>query len=555
MITQLSIQNFAIIRQSDLHFSPHLTVITGETGAGKSILLGALQLLLGARADAGQLFDPTQKCVIEGHFQLSEPAVTTFLLEEDFDNSQDDIVLRRELLPNGKSRAFINDTPASVQQLRTLGNLLVDISAQHDTLELNTQKFQVDFLDAMAGQTAVSNAYSTDFEQLKRLLGEIAQLQAEKLERQKEADYQQFLYQELELAQLSDAEELEQLEQEYNLLQNAAAIGQLLQQLTFGLTEAENAPDTALGGLLAAASSYRKLDPRLGELFDRLQQTRTELQDLAREAIHLQDGFQADGGRLQLLESRLNELNRLLQKHRVLQLSDLIRLKNEIAAGLDAGASADQQLETLHQTATALETALQLRAASLSEARSKAIPGLEKAVQSLLPEMGMEHAHFKIELQRLTVLTGGRYGYDQIRFLFSANQGSSLQEIHKVASGGELSRLMLAIKSLLHDRLALPTVVFDEIDTGISGETSIRIARVLKTLAERHQVILVTHQPQIAAKGDLHLFVSKQNQQGKTESNIRVLVQEDRIEELAKMIGGAHPSDIAREHARELFHI
>jgi len=554
MIKQLSIRNFAIISESEILFSPRLTVITGETGAGKSILLGALNLLLGARADAGQLYNEAEKCIIEGHFQFNTPNITAFFQQADFDQVADEIVLRRELLPNGKSRAFINDSPASVSQLRTLGNLLVDISGQHETLELNTQQFQFEFVDAMAAQLPQVSAYCVNYEHLRRLNQEIITFEAAATSQQKSFDYDQFLFNELEQARIKNPEELEQIEHQYSVLQNANTIGLALQQLHYGLSEADNAPESSLSALLASGQIIKKLDSRLSDLYERLQDTKTILSEIAQEAFHLQEDFQADEEKLQQYETRLNELNRLLQKHRLQTLSELIELQNTIADRLDAVQSSGEQLENLRSKAAELTIELQEQAASISKKRVAILPELEKAIHILLPDMGMIHAHFHIEHKHLDQLNA-RTGLDQLRFLFTANQGSAAQEIHKVASGGELSRLMLAIKSLLHDQLSLPTVVFDEIDTGISGETAIRIGRVLKTLSSRHQVILVTHQPQIAAKGDLHLFVSKQMNQGKTTSQIRVLEAEDRIEELAKMIGGAQPSEIAREHARELFHI
>lgn len=554
MIKQLSIRNFAIIKTSELQFSPGLTVITGETGAGKSILLGALNLLMGARADAGQLYDENEKCVIEGHFHFKTAAVAAFFEAEDFDFDTEEIVLRRELLPNGKSRAFINDSPATATQLRTLGNLLVDISGQHETLELNTQQFQFEFVDAMAGQLDEVAAYRSAFENLRQVRQEITQLEEAASNQQKSLDYDQFLYNELEQAQINHPLELEQLEQQYSVLQNAQTIGMALQQLHFGLTEADNAPENSLSALLAAGQGIKKLDDRLAQLYTQLQETKSTLAELAQEAFLMQEAFQADEEKLHQLESRLNELNRLLQKHRLQSLSELMALKEEIAARIDAIQSSGEQLLQLQQREAVLAGEVENMAAQISAKRLAILPELEAAIHALLPEMGMVHARFQIEHKKLLHLHA-RTAWDQLRFLFTANQGSAAQEIHKVASGGELSRLMLAIKSLLHDQLALPTVVFDEIDTGISGETAIRIGKVLKKLASRHQVILVTHQPQIAAKGDLHLFVSKELKQGKTASHIRVLEAEDRVEELAKMIGGAQPSDIAREHARELFHI
>jgi DNA repair protein RecN (Recombination protein N) len=555
MIKQLSIQNFALIKQADLVFSKGLTVITGETGAGKSILLGALQLLLGARADAALLLNKQLKCVIEGYFEASSQEIQDFFKSEDFDYDALGVVIRRELLPNGKSRAFINDTPASLSQLKQLGNMLVDISAQHDTLEINTQAFQLDFVDAMANLLDQRTAMTQQFNRLQKLNATANELAVKQAERLKQQDYDQFLYDELIHAQLTDEVSLSQLENEFTVLTHATQLGESLQQLHFGLTEAENAPDQSLGLLLNQLNQLKKLDSRIEELYNRLLASRNELIDIARDAAYLQAHFVPDAERLHWVSKRIDLLNSLCQKHRVNSHSELIQIQEMLAEKLANSAENDQQLLALKQTIESESKALQQLASKISEARKAVLPSLSKQINALLPEMGMVHAHFTIDHSVGEKLHSGRAGYDQLRFLFSANQGSAPQEIHKVASGGELSRLMLAIKSLLHDRLALPTVVFDEIDTGISGETSLRIGRVLQNLAQKHQVILVTHLAQIAAKGDVHLFVAKESSGGQTSSKIRQLTQDERIAALAEMIGGANPGESAISHARELFHI
>lgn len=555
MIKQLSIQNFALIKQADLVFSTGLTVITGETGAGKSILLGALQLLLGARADASLLQNKEQKCVIEGSFEANTTEIQDFFTNEDFDYDASGIVVRRELMPNGKSRAFINDTPANLSQLKQLGNLLVDISAQHDTLELNTQAFQLDFVDAMADLLDQRASMSQQYNRLQKLKANQSELEKNQLEKLKQQDYDQFLYDELVAAQLNPAESLSQLENEYAVLNNATQLGESLMQLQYGLTEAENAPDHSLGQLLSQLNQLKKLDPKLEDLYARLSASRAELNEIAREAAYLQASFVPDAERLYRVGKRIDLLHGLCQKHRVNELQELIQIQDRLAEKLAHVVEADLQLQELKQKIETGTIELEQLAKQISSSRKAQLAALIEQINALLPEMGMVHARFSIEHTVGEKLLSGRAGYDQLRFLFSANQGSAPQEIHKVASGGELSRLMLAIKSLLHDRLALPTVVFDEIDTGISGETSLRIGRVLQKLAQKHQVILVTHLAQIAAKGDVHLFVSKESSAGQTNSKIRQLTQDERIESLAEMIGGANPGESAIRHARELFHI
>lgn len=552
MIRKLSIRNFAIIQESEISFPDGLTVITGETGAGKSILLGALNLLSGSRADTGLLFDSAEKALIEGYFSPDLPGVVEYLMAEELELFDDELIIRRELLPNGKSRAFVNDQLVSLQQLKVLGNLLFDISYQNDALELNTRQFQYTFLDAMANSLDMTSEYAIVYQSWKKNLNALQQLEQQLSSAERETEFLNFLMNELAAAELASEDELNELEQEFNMLTNANAIQSALTQLHYQLTESDFPVELQLGQLLGTLQTFRSIDGRIAEIAERLNALKEETKDLANEAIRLSDAFYSDDERINQLETRINLINKLLKKHQASDLKTLLEKQEEIAEKLKISSNSSEEIEALRQTTTAQKLLLEKLAAKIHEKRTDCIGFIENSICDLLPSIGLPHARFSIDLQSSDELGQAPQIKNQLKFLFSANQGSEMQELHKVASGGELSRLMLAIKSLLHDRVELPTAIFDEIDTGISGETSLKIGKVLSKMAEKHQIILITHQPQIAAKGDNHLYVSKSIHGSKTVSTIKSLHSEERIYELAKMLGGEKPSDTAIQHARTL---
>lgn len=552
MIRKLAIRNFAIIQESEVSFPEGLTVITGETGAGKSILLGALNLLSGSRADTGLLFDSSKKALIEGFFRPDLPGVVEYLKAEELELFDDELIIRRELLPNGKSRAFVNDQLVSLQQLKVIGNLLFDISYQNDALELNTRQFQYTFLDAMANSLEMTREYALVYQSWKENVNALQQLEQQLSSRERETEFLNFLMNELAAAELTSEDELSELEQEFNVLTNANAIQSALTQLHYQLMESDFPVELQLGQLLGMLQSFRGIDNRITEIIERVNTLKEETKDLANDSLRLSEVFYSDAERINLLEARINLINKLLKKHQAGDLKTLLLKQEEIAEKLKISSNSTEELEVLRKTIAEQKVLLEKHATQIHEKRTNCIGTIENSIRELLPSIGLPHASFSIDLQPSVELGQAPQVKNQLKFLFSANQGSEMQELHKVASGGELSRLMLAIKSLLHDRVELPTAIFDEIDTGISGETSLKIGKVLSKMAEKHQIILITHQPQIAAKGDNHLYVSKSIQGSKTVSSIRALQSEERIYELAKMLGGEKTSETALQHARTL---
>ncbi len=552
MIRKLAIRNFAIIQESEIYFPEGLTVITGETGAGKSILLGALNLLSGSRADTGLLFDSAEKALIEGYFKPDLPGVIDYLKSEDLELFGDELIIRRELLPNGKSRAFINDQLVSLQQLKVLGNLLFDISYQNDALELSTRQFQYTFIDAMANSLDLTSEYARAYQAWKKNIDALEKLENQLSSSERETEFLNYLWNELAAAEFTGEDELNELEQEFNVLTNANAIQSALTQLHYQLSESDFPIELQLGQLLSSLHPFRGIDNRITEIIERLNALKEETKDLANESIRLSEAFYSDEERINQLEVRINLINKLLKKHQASDLRTLLMRQEEIAEKLKISSNSSEELEVLRKTITEQRVLLEKLATQIHENRTNSIEVIENSIRELLPSIGLPHARFKIDLQKAIDLGQAPQVKNQLKFLFSANQGSEMQELHKVASGGELSRLMLAIKSLLHDRVELPTAIFDEIDTGISGETSLKIGNVLSKMAEKHQIILITHQPQIAAKGNNHLYVSKSVHESKTVSKIKVLQFEERILELAKMLGGEKASETAILHARTL---
>ena len=551
MIKRLYIKNYGIIREHEIKFVSGLTVITGETGAGKSILLGALGLVSGDRADSQVLFDPEEKCICEAEFEVQNEELQQWLLEEGFDD-EPTILIRREIASNGKSRAFINDSPASVQQLRLLSNWLIDISGQHESREMNTMRFQFDFIDTLSGTLELATKYQLLFNSRQQIRQKLQRLQEAESNRLQQLDLDQFLLQELEQAEVKHADELTALEQKLEIAENALQLRQLLEGLGYQLAERENSVIAQLQQLAASLAAYRRLHPEIERAYDVLHGTQIDLTELSRDTSRMAELFESDEASLAMMRQRVDLLQRLLHKHRVVDLDSLIKKMAEIDERVQMlGRAGEESLsleKELHQT----EQQLHRWAQELSEKRIAASPNIEKQLGLLLPQVGLVHARFNIQLEHENELLSGRQGYNRMKLLFSANLGSNLNELHKVASGGELSRLMLCLKSLLHEYAQLPTIVFDEIDTGISGETALQVGKVLRSLANNHQVILITHLPQIAARGDVHLFISKKTEGQRTVSNVESLDYESRIRSIAKMIAGDKAGEAAILQAREL---
>lgn len=548
MLRKLHIQNYAIIDEIDISFSPNLTVITGETGAGKSILMGALSLILGERADTASLQNRNKKCIVEGFFSINDKKdVERFLTENELDN-EDELVLRREISAGGKSRGFINDTPATLQQLKELASLLVDLHQQFDTLELGDSDFQREVLDGLAGNAALLITFQGNFHQWQKQKNELDQLLKQKETFQKEADYHQYIFNELDQLNLVE-NELEDLETELKLLNNSEGIKTALSKVYFELKESEQPVVQQLKLLIHQMHPFSDYHASLPELLKRLQSAQIELQDIADEVDVVNNHVNFDQQRIDQVNERLSAGYKMLKKHGVKTTGELINIRNELSQKLEAVLNIDDNIAGKEKKVKELLQKAEDVAKNISTRRKKEIPGLEQEVNALLHQVGMPNARLKVEVKPASL---NAYGSDVIEFLFDANKSNRFEPIRKVASGGELSRLMLCIKSLVAQSVDLPTLIFDEIDTGISGEAAKQVSFIMKELAAGRQLITITHQPQIAGKADAHFYVYKEIKQDAIKTNIRLLSHDERITVIAQMLSGEKPTAAALENAREM---
>lgn len=556
MIQKLFIQNYAIIDELEIDFSNKLNIITGETGAGKSIIVGALGLILGERADSTALVNKEKKCFVEGIFVVhNKKEVKQFLQENDFDEG-DQLIIRREISPNGKSRAFVNDTPVALSQLIQLSSMLVDLHRQFDTLQLEQGDFQREVLDAIAVQTELVNAYQQVFKKWQLSKKELEELNSQKKQFEKEFDYNQFQYNELEEAGYKE-NELEELDIELKLLSNSEGIKTVLSKVQNGLEEGEEPLVAQLKILINQLQPYSSYHPDLPLLLQRLQSVQIELQDISGEIDHLNDHINYDPAKIEEIDSRLSAGYKLLKKHGVKTTNELLQIKQQLEEKLQAVLNIGDQIELKEKETQSLLQETKQKAAKISEGRKEQIKPLEKKVNDLLTQVGMPNAQLKVDLGNNAELNF--YGSDRVEFLFDANlpggqagKAAQFQPIRKVASGGELNRLMLCIKSLIAQSIDLPTMIFDEIDTGISGEAARQVGIIMKGLALKRQIICITHQPQIAGKADAHFFVYKEVAGDTVKTNIRQLTKEERITAIAKMLSGEKPTIAAMENAREM---
>ncbi|GEM69785.1 DNA repair protein RecN [Sphingobacterium mizutaii NBRC 14946 = DSM 11724] len=548
MLSKLQIKNYALIDALDINFDDKLNIITGETGAGKSIIMGALGLILGNRAESKHFFDESRKCIIEGHFYIKDYNLQDLFNSLDLDY-EDTSLIRRELHADGKSRAFVNDTPVTLQTLKVLGEKLIDIHSQHATLQINTESFQLLVLDTVAQNQSVLADYKKKYQEYKRTVAELKQLEEDLAKARSESDYQQFVFNELEQANLQDQEQ-EGLEAEQSQLENAEEIKRHFHAASSELQIGEiNVLDSLKQALSSLQNGARYL-PSSESLVDRLQSSLIELKDLSAEVEQVAEGISMDEERLSIVNERLSILYDLQKKHRVTTVKELLELKQDLENKLQATDSQGEQIEVLKVKIEKLHQEIAKLADQLTKNRSKATKIVEKEVQEVLSRVGMPHAQLNVELNKLSDFKST--GQDEVSFLFSANKGQALQPIHRVASGGELSRVMLAIKSLVAKTSALPTIIFDEIDTGISGEVALRVGELMEELAENMQVISITHLPQIASQGNSHFKVYKEDKGNKTKSNIVLMNEEERVLEIAQMLSGANPEDTAIQHAKEM---
>lgn len=550
MISHLHISNFAIIDEVDIYFTEGLNIITGETGAGKSILIGALSLVLGARADTSALQSKEKKCIVEAGFLMDKNAglIKKFLSENELDN-EGELIVRREITSNGKSRAFINDTPVSLQQLKELASLLVDLHQQFDTLQLGDNDFQRRIIDALANNDKLLSQYQNTYKQWLSAKSALERLTGEKNNSNKDLDFHQYQFNELSEVNLSE-NELENLDAELQLLSNAEDIKTSLQEANFILHENENPVVAAVKQIVNKLDSYKNLNAQIADIVTRLKSAQIELQDIAHEIENLSDEFGADEERMQFINDRLAAGYRLLKKHNVKTTNELLAVQNSLAKKLEAVLNIDDAIAETEQQKNLLEKECLDVAQKLSQARQKIIPSFEKNTNERLHRVGMPNAKLKVQLTEATQLN--LYGISQIDFLFDANKSNRFEPVHKVASGGELSRLMLCIKSLVAQSVELPTLIFDEIDTGISGEAAKQVGILMKELAQNLQVISITHQPQIAAKAHTHFYVFKEAMTEGIKTKIRTLEKKEKITAIAQMLGGENPSRAALQSAQEM---
>ncbi|NLB93459.1 MAG: DNA repair protein RecN [Bacteroidales bacterium] len=548
MLTKLAVSNYALINELEVEFNSGLNSVTGETGAGKSIILGALGLITGNRADLSVLKNKNEKCIVEGTFNVAGYSLETFFKENDLDYDTQTI-LRREITPLGKSRAFINDTPVNLKTMRNLGLQLIDIHSQHQNLELGNQQFQLNLVDTVAGTEILLSDYHELYREYIHLSKKLKEIIEKSEKERSDLDYWQFQFNQLEEANLQENEQNE-LEAELEMLRHT-------EEIKSSLSEVEQLMDNE------GFSVFRNLNeshkqmlniqhflPEAPELAKRLQSCLLELKDIMDESVRLGENIQHDPVRIEMVNDRLNLIYSLQQKHHVSSVTELIELSKNFGEKINQVTGYEDEIK---QIKTALKNhleKLEAKAMELRSRRRKSFVQIEKAVLEDLSQLGMPKSKFEVIHETLPEYTPG--GKDAVSFLFSANVDVAPAEISKIASGGEMSRLMLAVKNLLRTSKALPTVIFDEIDSGVSGEIALKMGNILKVFSSSTQIINITHLPQIAAKGDAHFLVYKYEEEGKTYTSVRKLDENERIEELAKMVGGDSLTDITIKTAKEL---
>jgi len=550
MLSRLLIKNYALIDNLDIAFDKGLNIITGETGAGKSILMGALGLVLGNRAEGKQFFDDSKKCVIEGYFSISSYDLKGFFEEYDLEY-EDETIIRREISVDGKSRAFVNDSPVNLATLKALGGRLIDIHSQHATLQINTEEFQLFVLDSIAGNEILLEEFRQELQQLRQLDKKLKTLNEESRTANAELDYNQFLFDELEKLNVREGE-LKELEEEQSQLENAEEIKRALLASTHLLADGEQNALTLLKESIQQIQQASRYFTDAEELANRLNSAYIEIKDVSSEIAHQEASVNLDEKRLDEVNSRLSDIYSLLKKHRFESETEIIQLRTELEEKLQVALNHDDILAKLEGDKKNQEAKVSQLGANLHKKRQEIKAKVEESVQKTLAHVGMANAKLEVFLNLQSLDKASNRGMDSVQFLFSANKGQALQPIHKVASGGELSRVMLAIKSLVAQNSALPTIIFDEIDTGISGEVALRVGEVMHDLANNMQVLAITHLPQIASKGTSHFKVYKEDKNDKTRSNIVLMNADERIVEVAQMLSGANPGEAALAHAKNL---
>jgi len=548
MLQTLHIKNFALIEQLHIDFSGSFSTITGETGAGKSILLGALGLVLGNRADLTSLKDKEQKCVVEAYFNVSDYHLNDFFAQNDMDY-EDTTIIRREILPSGKSRAFVNDTPINLQKLQQLGEYLIDIHSQQQTRELSDELYQMQILDAVAGNTPLLGTYKKQYAAYKQLLSQLKKLQDQKASLSKEQDYNAFLLQELVTANLKAGEQ-EELEEALEKLSNVEFIKESVAK---AVAVANDEQLGALQNLKEIKNSLQKISNLSADyagFYERVSSLVIELDDIAGSLAEDYEKLADDPAELERVNQKLQLIYVLQKKHQAASVADLLAIQEELESKVVLVEGIDDAIKQQEQEAQKAKAVIDATAGLLHKARQKAIPVLAEKITAILSQLGMPNARFKFEV----ALTESYFnnGKDQMSLLFSGNKGTDFGLMKKVASGGEMSRIMLAVKAVLANYSKLPSIIFDEIDTGVSGEIANKMGDIMKIMSQQMQVLAITHLPQIAAKGDQQYKVFKTTLANNTVSELKLLTKEERVREIAEMLSGKDVSDSALNHARAL---
>ena len=547
MLTHLTIKNYALIDHLEMDLSGHLNVITGETGAGKSIMLGALGLLLGNRADTKVLWNESEKCITEGTFNIGDYSLQSIFESENLDYD-DQTVIRREISPGGKSRAFINDTPVTLDIMKKIGVRLMDIHSQHETLDLGNRTFQLQVIDAYASNALIKSAYQNVWQNYLATKSTYDDLLQDATQLKQEADFVTFQLNELTSAHIEEGEQ-EKLESSLKIMEHAEDIKIKFNTLLSQLDRSDISAGSLLGESRAVFNSLSSYSDKYKTLADRFESISIELRDIIAELEQSENEIEFDPAKIQEVQDRLSLIYQLQQKHRCGSEAELIQLQHELQLKADKTNNLDAEVDRMNKELTRVTADLNDKAGKLSQSRIKIFNSFCKDMVELLKQLGIPEARLKIDHQ---LTAPGKDGIDSIEVLFSANKGIAERPLAQVASGGEFSRVMFCIKYILAGKAALPTLILDEIDTGVSGEIAIRLGKMMKTMAAKHQLLAISHLPQIAAKADTHFYAFKDSNSKKTISQIRQLNNEERVDEIAKMIGGEKPSSLAKENAREL---
>lgn len=548
MIVSLSIENFALIEKLSVRFSDGFSVITGETGAGKSILLGALGLVLGKRADLSSLKNKEEKCIIEAHFKIGDYNLQSFFTANDLDYEEETII-RREILPSGKSRAFINDTPVNLNELQELSNFLIDIHSQHQTQELSDDTVQFQIIDSVASNFNVLKEYSFHLKEYKKLNSDLRDKKELLLSISKEQDYHSFLLEELLVAKLKAGEQ-EELEMRFEKLNNVELINENLARILSLSNQESFGVIQSIKDIKLSIQKIASYSQEFSDLSDRISSLLIEFDDIEKEISLLAESVNSDPEELQLINEKLQLIFSLQKKHQVNTVEELLLIQDDLDVKVVSSVTLESEINSLELQLKNTEVQLNDLADTIRQNRNKAIPILTDKLEVILSQLGMINARFNIQ-----IIKKKNYfynGMDEIQFLFSANKGSDFGLLKKVASGGEMSRIMLAVKSILSQYSKLPTIIFDEIDTGVSGEIAHKMGNILKQMSANMQVFAITHLPQIAGKGKEHIKVYKVIKDDQTLSELKLLSKEERVMEIAQMLSGSNVSESALNHAKEL---